>query len=57
MQVTNRKRKQYHNHYCTTKWGDSRNYELSINTSRIGYEETADIVEKYIRLRFPDWNA
>ena len=56
MQVTNRKRKQYHNHYCTTKWGDSRNYELSINTSRIGYEETADIIEQYIRLRFPDWN-
>ncbi len=56
MQVTNRKRKQYHNHYCTTKWGDSRNYELSINSSHIGYEETADVIEQYIRLRFPDWN-
>ncbi len=56
MQITNRKRKMYHNHYCKTKWGDSRNYELSINASRIGYEETADIIEKYIRMRFPDFD-
>lgn len=55
MQITNRKRKQYHNHYCSTKWGDSRNYELSINASRIGYEETTDVIEKYIRFRFPDY--
>lgn len=54
MQNTNRKRKNYHNHHCKTKWGDSRNYELSINSSRIGYEETADIIEDYIRHRFHD---
>lgn len=53
MQNTNRKRKNYHNHHCTTKWGDSRNYELSINSSRIGYDETTDIIEDYIRHRFP----
>ena len=54
MQTTNRKRKNYHNHFCTTKWGDSRNYELCINASRIGYEETAEIIESYICHRFPD---
>lgn len=53
MQNTNRKRKNYHNHHCSTKWGDSRNYELSINSSRIGYDETTDIIEDYIRHRFP----
>ena len=54
MQVTNRKRKEYHNLHCKTKWGDSRNYELSINSSRIGYEETADIIEDYIHHRFKE---
>ena len=54
MQVTNRKRKQYHNYFCSTQWGDSRNYELSINSSRIGYEETADIIEDYIHHRFKE---
>ena len=51
MQTTNRKRKQYHNHFCKTRWGDSRNYELSINSSYIGYEETADVIENYIKRR------
>ena len=46
---TNRKRKQYHNYYCNGKWGDSRNYELSINSSKLGLERTADIIESYIR--------
>ncbi len=45
----NKKRKLYHNHYCKSKWGDSRNYELSINSSRIGIEATTEIIEKYIR--------
>ncbi|MBR1391026.1 MAG: cytidylate kinase-like family protein [Lachnospiraceae bacterium] len=47
----NKTRKHYHNHYCETKWGDSRNYELSINSSRIGIRETANIVAQYIDTR------
>ncbi len=46
---TNKKRKNYHNYYCEGKWGDSRNYELSINSSKLGLTETADIIEDYIR--------
>lgn len=45
---TNRKRKNYHNYYCKGKWGDSRNYELSINSSKLGLEKTADLIERYI---------
>lgn len=45
----NKKRKTYHNHYCKGKWGDSRNYELSINAGRIGIDASTDIIEKYIR--------
>lgn len=43
-----KKRKAYHNHYCQGKWGDSRNYELSINSSKLGLEETAKILIQYI---------
>lgn len=46
---TNKKRKNYHNYYCDGKWGDSRNYELSVNSSRLGLNETADIIEEYIK--------
>ncbi|MGI5884666.1 MAG: AAA family ATPase [Candidatus Spyradocola sp.] len=44
-------RKSYHNYYCKRKWGDSRNYDLSINSSRLGIDGTLDILETYIRAR------
>lgn len=42
------KRKSYHNYYCKGKWGDSRNYDLTINSSKLGIEKTIDLLEKYI---------
>lgn len=44
-------RKAYHNYYCKGKWGDSRNYEISINSSKLGMDGTVDIIENYIRER------
>ena len=48
---TDKKRKGYHNYYCKRKWGDSRNYDLCINSSRLGIVGTVDILESYIRER------
>jgi cytidylate kinase len=45
----NAERKAYHNHNCEVKWGDSRNYDISINSSKLGVEKTADFLEMYIR--------
>ncbi len=47
----NKKRKQYHNHYSKEKWGDSRYYELIVNTSRIGIEKAYEIVDAYVQSR------
>ncbi len=44
-------RKRYHNNYCEDKWGDSRGYDLCINSSRKGIDATIDILEAYIRTR------
>lgn len=44
-------RKSYHNYYCKGKWGDSRNYDFSINSSKLGIEKTVDILETCIRAR------
>ena len=46
-----RKRKTYHNHYCKIKWGDSRGYDVSINSSRLGLDGKADMMEEYIKMR------
>ena len=48
----NYNRKAYHNFHCPVKWGDSRNYELSINSSKLGYEATTDMIEAYVRKRY-----
>lgn len=41
-------RRAYHNHYSTGKWGDTRNYDISINSSKLGIVRTADLLEEYI---------
>lgn len=41
-------RRRYHNHYSNFKWGDSRNYDMCINSSRLGVDGTAKILEDYI---------
>lgn len=51
-----RKRKNYHNYYCPIKWGDSRNYEICINSSKLGIERTENILEAYIRDRMNDFD-
>ena len=44
---TDRFRRAYHNFYSDTKWGDSRAYDLIINSSRLGIQGTADYIRKF----------
>ena len=51
MKTTDKKRKSYHNYNCDLHWGDSRLYEVSINSSRLGIDGTVEILEDYINRR------
>lgn len=44
-------RKTYHNRFSKGRWGDSRGYDLCINSTRLGVEGTAELLEKYIEAR------
>ena len=46
-----RKRKQYHNRHSDAKWGDSRLYDLCINSSPLGVDGTIRVLENYIQER------
>jgi len=46
-----KKRKRYHNYHCSGHWGDSRLYDLCINSSCLGIDKTVDYLESYIRAR------
>ena len=47
-------RRAYPNYYCTYRWGDSRGYDITVNSSRLGIQKTADLLEAYIRMRMID---
>lgn len=42
-------RKAYHNYYSSMKWGDSRGYDICINSSLLGVDETAEAL--YVLLK------
>ncbi|MCI8876373.1 MAG: cytidylate kinase-like family protein [Lachnospiraceae bacterium] len=46
-----KKRSQYHNRHSDGKWGDSRFYDLCINSSLLGVQGTVKILEDYIHAR------
>ena len=47
----NMKRKYYHNSHCKNKWGDSRCYDITINSNKLGIHKSADILINYIDAR------
>jgi cytidylate kinase len=56
MKEKDNKRKAYHNSHCEGKWGDSRNYDLSINSSKLGIDESVKIITDYINARIAHIN-
>lgn len=45
---TDKKRKTYHNTYSDGKWRDPRSYDLTINSSRLGLDGTAEIMKDFV---------
>lgn len=52
---TDKKRANYYNYYSSKKWGDSRSYDLCIDSSAIGIEKTVDLILSYIKIRYPEY--
>lgn len=48
MREKDTERKRYHNSFCEGKWGDSRNYDISVNSSVLGIEQTAELLIDFI---------
>lgn len=43
-----KQRAEYYKHFTTQTWGDRDNYDLCIDTSKLGVEQTIDVLEQYI---------
>lgn len=46
-----KKRRSYHNYFCDTKWGDSRSYDITVNSSRLAIEKIINILFEYVKER------
>ena len=44
-----RERANYYNHFTSQTWGDKNNYDISIDSSKLGVEKTINILEQYIK--------
>lgn len=42
-------RSEYHNFYAETNWGDSRAYDICVNSSTLGIEGTAELLLSFVR--------
>ncbi len=47
----NKLRAEYYNFYTDKKWGDAQSYDLSIDSSLFGAQETADLIIEFIKRR------
>ena len=48
---TDKQRASYHNFYSPQSWGRAASYDLCINSSRLGVEETMNVLIQYIDAR------
>ncbi len=48
---TDKKRANYYNFYSNKKWADSRSYDLCIDSSELGVENTVKFLKSYIDMR------
>lgn len=44
-----KKRRAYHNNFCSKKWGETKTYDLCINSSRLGIDGTVDFLYNYVQ--------
>ena len=51
IQKTNKRRASYYNYYSSKKWGDSRSYHLTLDSSQLGFEGCCDMILHYMDIK------
>ena len=49
---TNRRRAEYTEFYTGEKWIDAHNYDLCLDSSKLGFEKCVQIIKGYMKVRF-----
>ncbi|MCH5185757.1 MAG: cytidylate kinase-like family protein [Oscillospiraceae bacterium] len=48
---TDKKRRSYYNYYSNREWDKIENYDLCIDSSKISFEEAAELIKSYVVMR------
>lgn len=51
IQKVDRERAEYYKHFTSQEWGDRRNFDISIDTSKLGVVKSIDMLENYVKAR------
>lgn len=46
-----KQRASYYNYYATSDWGDVNNYDLCVDTGRLGVEGAVELIARYVEIR------
>lgn len=52
VEKTDKYRSDFYRYYTGQEWTDARNYDLCLNSERLGFEGTMEAIEAYIKVRF-----
>ena len=48
----NKHRSEYYRYYTCREWNDYRNYELCLDSSKLGFEKSAEFIKAYLEIKF-----
>lgn len=51
---TDKIRGDYYRYYTGHKWNNARNYDLCLDSSKLGFVKLLEVMKSYARIRFPD---
>ena len=46
-----KKRASYYNYYSSKRWGDSKSYDLCMNSSKIGYDGVVKMIQDFVEIK------
>ncbi|MCD7796573.1 MAG: cytidylate kinase-like family protein [Clostridiales bacterium] len=52
IKAIDKKRARFHNFYSDEKWGDAATYDLAIDVSKLGIDETVELIAHYIETKY-----
>ncbi|MDR1619167.1 MAG: cytidylate kinase-like family protein [Clostridiales bacterium] len=51
VQLTDKRRASYYRYFTGQSWQDAGNYDLCLNSHKLGHENCVELIQKYVRLK------